>query len=157
MICCSFSIIDIVCIRCHMSLSNTSLLSPCYSNYYHLFFVIPFLIRENVFATDDLIFLSQCGFYSNGVNYGLEPNYAMFLRFWVIWCFLSDMVLPLNWGQGLLCSALSKFKNKMGNVDDLVRDCSNSIANVLELLQSCTKPSTWWIRYGQTEFLKLCF
>ena len=26
-------------------------------------------------------------------------------------------------------------------IDDLVQDCSNSIANALELLQSCTKPS----------------
>ena len=28
-------------------------------------------------------------------------------------------------------------------IDGLVQDCSNSIANALELLQSCTKPSTW--------------
>ena len=27
------------------------------------------------------------------------------------------------------------------NIDGLVQDCSNSIANALELLQSCTKPS----------------
>ena len=27
------------------------------------------------------------------------------------------------------------------HIDDLVQDCSNSIANALELLQSCTKPS----------------
>ena len=26
------------------------------------------------------------------------------------------------------------------NIDGLVQDCSNSIANALELLQSCTKP-----------------
>ena len=28
------------------------------------------------------------------------------------------------------------------HTDDLVQDCSNSIANALELLQSCAKPST---------------
>ena len=28
--------------------------------------------------------------------------------------------------------------------DGLVQDCSNSIGNALELLQSCTKPSIWW-------------
>ena len=28
------------------------------------------------------------------------------------------------------------------NMDGLVQDCSNSIANTLQLLQSCTKPST---------------
>ena len=29
-------------------------------------------------------------------------------------------------------------------IDGLVQDCSNSIANALELLQSCIKPSKWW-------------
>ena len=32
-------------------------------------------------------------------------------------------------------------------MDGLVQDCSNSIANALELLQSCTKPS---ISYAAT-------
>ena len=31
--------------------------------------------------------------------------------------------------------------NKKCHIDGLVRDCSNSIANTLELLQSCTKLS----------------
>ena len=31
----------------------------------------------------------------------------------------------------------------MSNIDGLVQDCSNSIANALELLQSCTKPLTY--------------
>ena len=29
----------------------------------------------------------------------------------------------------------------MNDIDGLVQDCSNSIANALELLQPCTKPS----------------
>ena len=29
------------------------------------------------------------------------------------------------------------------HIDGLVQECSNSIANALELLQSCTKPSMW--------------
>ena len=33
-----------------------------------------------------------------------------------------------------------KKKKNHRNIDVLVQDCSNSIANVLELLQSCTKP-----------------
>ena len=28
-------------------------------------------------------------------------------------------------------------------MDDLVHDCSNSIANAMELLRSCTKPSVY--------------
>ena len=31
----------------------------------------------------------------------------------------------------------------VGHIDGLVQDCSNSIADALELLQSCTKPSIW--------------
>ena len=31
----------------------------------------------------------------------------------------------------------------MRYIDDLVQDYSNTIANALELLQSCTKPSIW--------------
>ena len=31
------------------------------------------------------------------------------------------------------------------HIDGLVQDCTNSIANALELLQSCTKPSTWYV------------
>ena len=30
------------------------------------------------------------------------------------------------------------------HIDGLVQDCSNSIANTLKLLQSCTKPSIYW-------------
>ena len=29
------------------------------------------------------------------------------------------------------------------HISGLVQDCSNAIPNALELLQSCTKPSTW--------------
>ena len=29
------------------------------------------------------------------------------------------------------------------NINDSVQDCSNSIANALELLQSCTKLTIW--------------
>ena len=36
------------------------------------------------------------------------------------------------------------------HIDGLVQDCSNSIANALELLQSCTKPST----YGLSQITK---
>ena len=32
------------------------------------------------------------------------------------------------------------------DIDGLVQDCSNSIANALELLQSCTKPSIYCIQ-----------
>ena len=38
-------------------------------------------------------------------------------------------------------------------IDGLVQDCSNSIANALELLQSCTKPSIYalvsWVIFVQ--------
>ena len=31
------------------------------------------------------------------------------------------------------------------HIDGLVQDCSNSIANTLEWLQSCTKPSIYFL------------
>ena len=39
----------------------------------------------------------------------------------------------------------------MSRIDGLERDCSNSIANALELLHSCTKPSiyVWYQPLGE--------
>ena len=42
-----------------------------------------------------------------------------------------------------LCTKI--FPKKLKNIDGLVQDYSNSIADALELLQSCTKPSMWSI------------
>ena len=36
---------------------------------------------------------------------------------------------------------------RIGYFDGFMQDCSNSIANALELLQSCTKPSIWIFIY----------
>ena len=41
--------------------------------------------------------------------------------------------------------AFLKWKRYQTHLDGLVQDCSNSIYNALELLQSCTKPSIWFI------------
>ena len=40
-----------------------------------------------------------------------------------------------------LATVWSKRNYSMHDIDGLVQDCSNSIADALELLQSCTKPS----------------
>ena len=39
-----------------------------------------------------------------------------------------------------------------GEIDGLVQDCSNSIANALELLQSYIKPSRWFNTLGPEHF-----
>ena len=44
----------------------------------------------------------------------------------------------------LICIIAKTFNNADGHFNGLVQDCSNSIANALELLQSCTKPSIWF-------------
>ena len=53
-----------------------------------------------------------------------------------------------TWKDGLYISSL--YWNGAINIDGLVQDCSNSIANAQELLQSCTEPSirsrTWLLR-----------
>ena len=35
---------------------------------------------------------------------------------------------------------ISSHRHLWNHIDDLVQDCSNSIANALKLLESCTKP-----------------
>ena len=46
-----------------------------------------------------------------------------------------------QWSYGAQFCCLSYWQNMAEYIDGLVQDCSNSIANALELLQSCTKPS----------------
>ena len=43
-----------------------------------------------------------------------------------------------------MADLLSRPQYVNADVDGLVQDCSNSIANALELLQSCTKTSMWY-------------
>ena len=60
---------------------------------------------------------------------------------WYQWLSARLQVTPLVTPWSYYCLALS-------NQYSLVQDCSNSIANTLELLQSCTKPLVLWqIRY----------
>ena len=42
-------------------------------------------------------------------------------------------------------------------IEGLVQDCSNSIANALELLQSCTKPSVCTLKTNSSNILKVHF
>ena len=60
----------------------------------------------------------------------------------MIW---PDMLVSPLLSWGLLTDCLSKWQLGVFqyHIDGLVQDCSNSIANALELLQSCTKPSIW--------------
>ena len=50
--------------------------------------------------------------------------------------------------QNLKVITLLQFGLMLDDIDGQVQDCCNSIANALELLQSCTKPSiyTFWVR-----------
>ena len=42
-------------------------------------------------------------------------------------------------------------------IDGLAGDCNNSIADAMELLQSCAKPSKWWSSYrGQVADVFVC-
>ena len=69
-----------------------------------------------------------------------------------------------QWHKSWPWYALASWAN-VHHIDDSVQDCSNSIANALEILQSCTKPSTWnndWLasrlrRPRFRSFLIFCF
>ena len=57
-----------------------------------------------------------------------------------------DMHTIVTWFQIRANSIFTSFQSwahKLCEIDDLVQDCSNSIANAMELLQPCTKPSKW--------------
>ena len=43
--------------------------------------------------------------------------------------------------NGLPDDVITVINIKLNQINGLVQDCSNSIANALELLQSCTEPS----------------
>ena len=60
----------------------------------------------------------------------------LLLSYYLIWWKLISSQLRRWWSFGK-CLRYNEL-----NIDGLVLDCINSIANSLELLQSCTKPST---------------
>ena len=60
---------------------------------------------------------------------------------------------PGSCGMGKIVSYFNHFFLK-DNIDGLGQDCSNSIANALELLQYCFKPSICCLRYLDYELLK---
>ena len=81
---------------------------------------------------------------------------------WTMWCWWCEAVVKgckislldssrLSTLYGLFCHVWGdKLWTKWGFLDWMkshfggsAQDCSNSIANALELLQSCTKPSIW--------------
>ena len=82
---------------------------------------------------------NTCELYA--VYYG---NNKIYLMFCLCWCHavcpvMSDFTLVK---QVLILSCYDKTEPlTYAYIDGLVQDCSNSISNALELLQSCTKPS----------------
>ena len=67
----------------------------------------------------------------------------------------SVLIICLKFAGGILCEKTLHGHHKTYlYIDGLVQDCSNSIANALELLQSCTKPSIWhkwgWVCWGKS-------
>ena len=54
------------------------------------------------------------------------------------------MVYMLQWQSAQILALF--------DIDGLVQDCSNSIANALELLQSCTKPSICGLSFHKQEY-----
>ena len=67
--------------------------------------------------------------------------------FWISKWYVMTSVLPID--------RLRSYSIRQCNIDGLVQDCSNSIANALELLQSCTKPSTWYCMQQKNDLIKL--
>ena len=66
-------------------------------------------------------------------------------QWFMLWYFSTRESDPLLLGEHIHWNAHKTFNYatnmRCEDVNGLVQDCSNSIANALELLQSCTKPS----------------
>ena len=97
------------------------------------------------------------------------------MNIWVVthWCtsYLEDITYHRNWTEifsvwneitqllhiivQILTVFLQFLRNVLRNspIDGLVQDCSNSIANALELLQSCTKPSICYYSWSASHYL----
>ena len=77
--------------------------------------------------------------------FGLFDNVCCFL-WWISVTWFFDMFCLFPWHR----DNLRPNRLNLNDIDGLVQDCSNSIANALELLQSCTKPSIWVNDQDQT-------
>ena len=73
----------------------------------------------------------------NKLQWNINENSNIFIQNNAFENAVCKMTAILSWPQ---CD-----NTFMAYVDGLVQDCSNSIANALELLQSCTKPSMWFL------------
>ena len=87
----------------------------------------------------------------------VNPFVASLIYLSADFCILC--VISLHWND-LVVQTLSHGRHVYPiHIDVLVQDCSNSIANALELLQSCTKPSIYkfggccWTGYTKRESL----
>ena len=74
----------------------------------------------------------------------------------VVKCYVSTCYfLSVQGYYTIQCHLITTAITNNTNIDGLVQDCSNSIVNALELLQSCTKPSiSCWRVYSASH--KLC-
>ena len=69
----------------------------------------------------------------------------------------KDLLCLTPFREGLIMCWIVLISCSKLQIDGLVQDCSNFIANALELLQTCTKPSKWLsvnlgnFRYNQPE------
>ena len=81
----------------------------------------------------------------HGATRGIDIFFTVVFHFsrfyWIrIWSFYGNFII----GSSICMEAVSTLLEYCDNVysDDLTQGCSNSIANALALLQSCTKPWT---------------
>ena len=85
------------------------------------------------------------------------------LRHWPLCVeFTGDRRIPRTKGKTrkrfpfddvIMCRIFRVFLHE--HIEDLVQDGSISIANVLEIMQSCTKPSAWWSIVARIEIVQM--
>ena len=107
--------------------------------------------KENYF----ILIKTSLKFISNGLTDTKSLPVPMLSQFPDASPGLNELIHPAQIPVYPILSCDSRFRliiNHVGytrasHFDGFVQDCSNSIANALELLQSCTKPLIWCIQY----------
>ena len=81
----------------------------------------------------------------------IQPLGTNLSEIWIKMHIFSFNKMHFKMSSGKMSAILSWPQCVTQHVDDLGQDCSNSIANTLELLQSCTKPSMsgTWLQFAQ--------
>ena len=78
-----------------------------------------------------------------------EMEWVLIITLQIIEGWMCKGMIPFNQSYLAAYTVDSCYNMVRYNIDVLVQDCNNSSALAMELLQSCTKPSTWCLQHAK--------